>query len=88
MAAYQVNCGADAVVSSQHAIFQHNDITREFPGVAALAGTTFDLRQDETRAVLGENRADRSPLIKGFGSGRRSDRPQGYRQIRSENRSH
>ncbi|WP_272953663.1 hypothetical protein [Rhizobium skierniewicense] len=36
MADDQVNCGAAAVVSSHDVIFQHNDITTEFPSVFAL----------------------------------------------------
>ncbi|QWW20553.1 sugar ABC transporter ATP-binding protein [Schaalia sp. 19OD2882] len=41
-----------------------DDITKTFPGVVALSGVTFDVRENEIHAICGENGAGKSTLMK------------------------
>lgn len=45
-------------------ILQMNNITKEFSGVYALSGITFDLYQGEIHCLVGENGAGKSTLMK------------------------
>ena len=40
------------------------NIVKEFPGVKALKGVNFDVRAGEVHALVGENGAGKSMLIK------------------------
>ncbi len=46
------------------AILEMRSITKEFPGVKALDGVTFDLRAGEFHSPVGEKGAEKSTLIK------------------------
>ena len=43
-----------------NSILEMRSVSKEFPGVKALDGVTFDLREGEFHALVGENGAGKS----------------------------
>ena len=48
----------------QNVVLEMRDISKNFTGVRALSHVDFTLRKGEIHALMGENGAGKSPLIK------------------------
>jgi ribose transport system ATP-binding protein len=69
--------------NSEPCLLKMSGITKNFPGVKALAGATFSLKSGEVHALVGENGAGKSTLIKILTGVHRHDN--GIIELRGEN---
>jgi ABC-type sugar transport system ATPase subunit len=55
---------ADHAGTTEHALLEVRNVSKAFPGVRALQDVSFDIRRGEVLALVGENGAGKSTVIK------------------------